>query len=351
MKMNGIDISSYQKELDLSKVPCEFVIIKATEGTSYINPYCHGHFSQGESLGKKLGAYHFASGEDVNTEAEFFVSHVKGYIGKAIFALDWEADAVNRGVSWAKQWLDRVYELTGVKPLIYMPNSVVNGYDWSSVANGDYGLWNAGYYAGYQTMGYNPDAPIIGGTGAWSGAAIYQYTSSGQLSGWSGNLDLNVFYGDAAAWDKYAGTEMKQRSEECVLKDSFGDDVRIYTEDTNDGYIYMQNKQTGLYLDVTNGDGSNGTLLQWYEKNETDAQKFKIVRKSHGEADYILFEPKTAPGKYLSVENNGKDGSGKNHLKVWEDLHNNQQKFWMKQAEDGTYLIYHVYSLFCIGVK
>ena len=143
----------------------------------------------------------------------------------------------------------------------------------------------------------------------------------------------------------------KNKSNECVLINSWQDNARVYFEDAGNGYIHMRNKKNGLYLDVANGDGSNGTLLQWYEKNETDAQKFKIVRKSHGEADYILFEPKVAPGKYLSVENNGKEGSGKDHLKVWEDLHNNQQKFWMKQAEDGAYLIYHVYSLFCIGVK
>jgi len=54
-------------------------------------------------------------------------------------------------------------------------------------------------------MGYNPDAPLIGGTGAWKFAALYQYTSSGRLSGYSGDLDLDVFYGDRAAWDAYAG--------------------------------------------------------------------------------------------------------------------------------------------------
>ena len=85
-----------------------------------------------------------------------------------------------------------------------MNNGTVNGYDWSSVANGDYGLWNAGYYAGSTAMGYNPDAPIIGGTGAWKFAALYQYTASGRLSGYSDDLDLNVFYGDHAAWDAYA---------------------------------------------------------------------------------------------------------------------------------------------------
>ena len=36
--MNGIDISRYQKGIDLSVVPCEFVIVKATQGTSYVSP-------------------------------------------------------------------------------------------------------------------------------------------------------------------------------------------------------------------------------------------------------------------------------------------------------------------------
>nr|WP_296266855.1 GH25 family lysozyme [uncultured Merdimonas sp.] len=205
MSLNGIDISSWQKGINLSKVPCDFVIIKATEGLTYVNPDCDRAFQQGLRLGKKLGVYHFAGKNGASAEAEYFVNNIKGYIKKAVLALDWEGSGVSRGPAWAKEWLDKVYQLTGVKPLIYMNNSTVNGYDWSAVVNGDYGLWNAGYYAGDTVMGYNPDAPLIGGTGAWKFAALYQYTSSGRLSGYSGDLDLDVFYGDRAAWDAYAG--------------------------------------------------------------------------------------------------------------------------------------------------
>ena len=38
MAMNGIDISSYQSGINLTVVPCDFVITKATEGTGYVNP-------------------------------------------------------------------------------------------------------------------------------------------------------------------------------------------------------------------------------------------------------------------------------------------------------------------------
>lgn len=207
MSMNGIDISNHQAGLNLAKVPCDFVICKATEGTGFVDRYCDGWIQKALQLGKKVGVYHFATGKSSGVaEADFFYKNIKGYVGKAILVLDWEASAVNRGVAYAKAFLDRIYQLTGVKPLIYMSNSVVHAYDWSSVVNADYGLWNAGYYAGYETMGYNPNAPLYGGTGKWKACALYQYTSSGRLSGWNGNLDLNVFYGDRAAWDKYAGT-------------------------------------------------------------------------------------------------------------------------------------------------
>jgi LysM repeat protein len=33
---------------------------------------------------------------------------------------------------------------------------------------------------------------------------MYQYTSSGRLPGYGGNLDLDVFYGDRVAWARYA---------------------------------------------------------------------------------------------------------------------------------------------------
>ena len=34
MELNGIDISGYQANIDLSKVAADFVIVKATEGIS-----------------------------------------------------------------------------------------------------------------------------------------------------------------------------------------------------------------------------------------------------------------------------------------------------------------------------
>lgn len=207
MSMNGIDISSWQRGIDLAAVPCEFVVVKATEGTSYLNPYCGENLRQAEGLGKKTGVYHFAGGGNPNAEAEYFVENIKNCIGKVILVLDWEIQDASNGTEWAKTWLDRVYALTRVKPLIYMSNYLVNSLDWSGVAAAGYSLWNA-YYFNYGTpMGYRPDAPLPKELGAWGTAVLYQYTSEGKLEGYSGYLDLDVFYGTPDEWDAYARIE------------------------------------------------------------------------------------------------------------------------------------------------
>lgn len=205
--MHGIDVSSWQTGIDTYNIDADFVICKATEGTTYVNPDCDRAYQGAIKSGKKVGVYHYASGGNATEEAKFFVNNIKGYIGDAILILDFEGEAINRGVAWAKTWLDTVYNLTGVKPLIYMSNSVVNRFDWSSVRDANYGLWNAGYYNGYNIQwGYNYNPPIYGSLGVWSDClAMYQYTSSGRLDGWGGNLDLNIFYGDEKAWDAYVG--------------------------------------------------------------------------------------------------------------------------------------------------
>ena len=54
MSLNGIDIASYQSGIDLIKVPCDFVIIKATEGTGYTNPDYERAYAQAKQAGKCL---------------------------------------------------------------------------------------------------------------------------------------------------------------------------------------------------------------------------------------------------------------------------------------------------------
>lgn len=203
--LKGIDISKWQAGIDLSKIDTDFVICKATEGVGYTDKYCDKLYQQAKKLGKKLGVYHFARPDLGNTaiaEADYFVKETLGYHKEAILVLDWERGNL-KNVTWAKQWLDRVYEKTGVKPLIYMSASVMRSADWSSVVKADYGLWVANYGSNNGTAQESVfnKYPLK----YWSFYALWQYTSVGRLSGYNGNLDLNYFSGDRSVWDKYAG--------------------------------------------------------------------------------------------------------------------------------------------------
>lgn len=196
--LKGIDISNWQKGLDIASTGAEFVICKATQGTTFVDQSCDRHYQLAKKLGLKLGVYHYASGGDPIAEADFFVKNIKGYIGEAILVLDWERNQNSRYgeyASWCIEWLNRVKELIGVKPLIYMSASVIREADWSAVVKGDYGLWVAGYPDNRNSW----DIPkFLWDVAPWKFYAIWQYTSSG------GKLDRDVFTGDRAAWDKYA---------------------------------------------------------------------------------------------------------------------------------------------------
>lgn len=212
MAQNGIDISNHQKNMDLAAVlkqtATDFVICKATEGTGFVDKYCDKFMVIAQNAKKQIGFYHFARPEynTARAEADFFVRQTKGYFNKGIPVLDWES-AGKSNVKWAKEWLDRVYSVTGVKPVIYMSESVVNAYNWKAVAEAGYGLWVARYRDYNVDRNYDMSTcgkkPVVKW---WSFYLMWQWTSVGRLNGYSGNLDCNAFYGDRAAWEAYVRT-------------------------------------------------------------------------------------------------------------------------------------------------
>lgn len=259
MSLRVIDAASHQGDLNQSAMDFDALIVKATEGCTYVNPYCDGEFQEAFKLGKKLGVYHFARNANGNTpeaEAQFFVENTRGYIGKAIPVLDWE-DKDTSDVAWALKWLKEVEKAYGCKPMLYTSESVVNAYDWSAVAAEDYGLWCA-KYRDYITD-YNWDMAGAGPAPSikwWKTMALWQWTSVGRLNGHGGNLDCSIFYGDAADWDKYVGNG-SAGAEENINVSKPSESVKP-AENTNqiikNGQIHSQNfAGTGI-----NPDGIRG---------------------------------------------------------------------------------------------
>lgn len=254
--MNGIDISSYQAELNAGIVPSDFVFIKATEGTNYINPTWREQAGQVTQANKLLGFYHFASTGNTIAEADFFISVVKDYIGKAVLVLDFEAGAINAwGNVGARQFLNRVKEKTGINPMIYMSAEVTRQFNWSTISTSN-ALWVA-QYASMSPTGYQSTPWADGkGYGAWSSAAIHQYSSSGTLMNWNGHLDLNLAYINASQWNELAGgssaTEQNNNNSNSELED---DDLMKFTYEIIDAktnksqetiYFYDGNKIVAL---------------------------------------------------------------------------------------------------------
>lgn len=220
MSLNGVDISSYQGNIDLAALPIDFVIIKATEGNSYVNPYCDSKYQQAKSLNLLRGVYHYATGRTSGTEeADWFLKNIEGYIGDAILVLDWENGAVNKGVGYAKEFLDRVYSRTGIKPLLYVNRSTIDSYDWSSVVNADYGLWLA-TLDGSEYSSYG-EFPLVAICQPWSKP----------MTGYNANIDQDVFYGDEKAWLMYQGKTIPNKPSvvNTGLKYHVGQKVRFST--------------------------------------------------------------------------------------------------------------------------
>lgn len=198
--MRGCDISHWQGTVNFDQLAtaAEFVIIKASEGVSYRDPMMKTYRDNARRVGMLVGYYHFARptyGNSAEAEAKYFMDTVKDWIKNGdVLVLDFEVTFKN-AVSWCKQWLDYVSQnMNGCKPLVYMDQSRLNGYDWQSVVDGGYGLWIAKY----------DNAPdVVPPSGKWPFAAMKQYTSSASLPGISGRADANTFFGTHDQFIKY----------------------------------------------------------------------------------------------------------------------------------------------------
>lgn len=200
MALNGIDIADYQTGINLAAVPCDFAIIKATQGTGFVSAPCNAQVASAKAAGRLWGTYHYVGGGGAVAEADHYVDSILNYVGHGIMAVDFEEGENPNYGDWGylRALAQRIKARTGIPPLIYGA-----GKDYAqlkSVADAENcGLWIADY-ANMARVGYEQDP---WNEGAFD-CAIYQYSGTGRLPGWGGDLDLDKFNGDATAWARYA---------------------------------------------------------------------------------------------------------------------------------------------------
>lgn len=193
--LNFLDTSNWQGGYNPALTGAGAIIVKATEGTNFIDPYCDQIVQSADIQSIPWGFYHFAGEGNPLQEADYFVDNCLNYFKYGIPVLDWEG---NQDVEWVNCFVGRVHERSNVWPWIYAN-------PWR-FAQGDVNKNCARWVASYPNIAsptweqaQDWDCPSADGN-----VVAWQFCSDGRVNGIDGNVDLDLFYGDADQWRAYA---------------------------------------------------------------------------------------------------------------------------------------------------
>ena len=191
----GIDVSHHQGKIDWNKVaessalngyPVRFVIMKATEGSTFTDPEYLDNIRDAREAGFVCGVYHFYDPSvSPDKQAEHYINTVKLQKGDLAPVVDVERSGrssgdLQRELSVFLGLLESHY---GVKPIIYASTKFRRRH-LNSTTFDRYPFWVAHYYV------VRPETakPWI----------IWQFTDHASVEGINGHTDFNVFKGTEA---------------------------------------------------------------------------------------------------------------------------------------------------------
>lgn len=182
-------------------------MIKATDGVTEVDAYCDAVMQKCITAGVPRGFYHEMTSATGTAQAEFFYTNCENYFHDAVPALAIEGmNGYPNDPERAYDFCNAIIKWTGVPPLVYMNGSCLDSADYSKVVALGCGLWIANYPAGSKGFDWaEQNTSRMWGSGEWPFAAMWQFTSTGRLEGCGRDLDLDLFFGDVAAWNSYAG--------------------------------------------------------------------------------------------------------------------------------------------------
>lgn len=184
---DGIDVSSYQKDIDWSATAqdknIKFVYVKATEGATYRSRHYQFNIENARQYGIHVGAYHFFR-PTVSVEKQFrnFTSVVKKEEQDLIPLIDVEVrgtitpQALADSVLMFADMLERHY---GCRPMIYTGSAFYNSY-------------LSGRISGYPLFiaRYSKVEPRLTGGAKW---ILWQFSEKGVIAGIDHVVDLCRF--------------------------------------------------------------------------------------------------------------------------------------------------------------
>ncbi|MBO4293196.1 MAG: LysM peptidoglycan-binding domain-containing protein [Clostridia bacterium] len=263
----GIDVSNWQRNINFSEVRnsgIQVVYIKASEGTTFKDPYFEQNYANAKVNGLKVGFYHFLTATSVEAarkQADFFISVISGKQYDCKLAMDYEkffGEGKTEINEIALAFLQRVKQLTGEAVIVYSNlNNIKNTFGDDVAVEGD--LWLA-YYS-------NPDNLINLNT-SWDTYIGIQYTSTGKVPGISGNVDKDRFSKEILVG---SGNPPENNTQEMIYKIKWGDtlwsiarrfgvsiqDLVNWNNIKNPNLIYA-----GNYLTIYVGNSSSSPTTQ-----------------------------------------------------------------------------------------
>ena len=191
MTIKGIDVSEFQGSIDFEKVrtQTDFVIVRAGYGrlASQKDKYFEENYKNAKAAGLKVGAYWYSyadSPEDAKREANACIEVIKGKQFDYPVYFDIERkEQFDKGKEFCSSLVTSFcneLEKAGYFTGFYISRSPLQSFITPEVAK-RYALWVAEYGG---KLNYD------GQYGMW------QYTSSGEVDGINGRVDMNYCYVD-----------------------------------------------------------------------------------------------------------------------------------------------------------
>lgn len=203
MTIYGLDVSKFQRGLDLTSVARQgfaFVAAKCTEGQGYADPQYPVFLAAAKRAGLLFSAYHFLrSDSPVSSQAANLAAHIRDRSVPVM--IDCEPSGSSRPKIAHVNGFVAECRKRGLRvATLYYP-----GFWWSQSGKpklpADLGLWQARYPSSafaYASVLYPGDKHA--GWGAQGGQVpdLFQFASSGKISGYGGRVDVDAFRGTLA---------------------------------------------------------------------------------------------------------------------------------------------------------
>ncbi len=192
-KVYGIDVSDYDGTIDWNAVYAagkQFAIIRASDGTGYLDKKFSANWHGAKAAGLVVGAYqYFRPKQDPIAQADLmlhFLTSVSFVAGDLPPVIDVEGnDGLDNATVLARinAWLLHIKTSTGRLPVLYSSARVWNILGNPTPSPLPY-LWNAQWNVGCPNLPPN-----------WGRLRFWQYTDSGSVPGIEGPVDLDLYNG------------------------------------------------------------------------------------------------------------------------------------------------------------